>query len=130
VTTQSLPKENQWIQFFCSGIVIMFFLVGIVHHALPFAGVVHDTRSELWHGFNSALALSGIFSVFSARKAGWAWLITIFLSQIAIEARGTWMTVGAPEFGSQLIETLLNALCLLCIFVTKRRYFSTPNIIA
>ncbi len=118
---QETRREN-YIGIVCSILIVIFFLGGIVNHALPFAGMVKDGRSELWHGFNTFLALTAIFSVIFANRLGFSWLLTLFLSQAVVEARGAFLVYGGPAFTEQLFETFLNVFGLVLLFISRRRY--------
>jgi hypothetical protein len=105
-----------------SGLIVFFFIGGIVNHALPFAGMTSDGRSPIWHGFNTLLALSGIFSVLSGRQLAWCWLVTLFLAQTSVELRGVFLSVGQSFFANQVIETGLNLTGLIFLWLSRGRY--------
>lgn len=94
-----------------------------MHHAFGFGGIQAGGHSELWHGTNMLMCLLSIFCVLSSRELGYWWLLTVFISEIPIEARGALMSVGGPVFKDQVVETLLNIACLGCLLATKHRYF-------
>jgi hypothetical protein len=114
--------DSDFIAALCSVLVILFFLSGIINHSLPFAGIAKDSHSELWHAFNTLLSLTGIFAVISARRLGWEWLMTLFLYQIVLEARGALIAAHGPFFAEELFETCLNILGISCVWISRRRY--------
>jgi hypothetical protein len=122
MTISAVEINNAKVKILLSSLVILFFIGGVSNHALPFSGMTSDGRSPLWHGFNTLLSLSGIFSVLSARRLGWCWLITLFLTQAAVELRGAILSIGQPFFVDQLVETALNFLGLAFIWLTRNRY--------
>ena len=118
----AIEVKNSKAILVLSGLIVLFLIGGIINHALPFSGMTSDGRSPLWHGFNTLLALSGIFSVLSARRLGWSWLMTVFLTQTAVELRGVFLSVGHSFFVDQLIETGLNMMGLIILWLTRDRY--------
>jgi hypothetical protein len=114
--------RNRGLALLCTLVPLVFFLGGILNHALPFAGLVGDNRTPLWHGYNTVLAMSGIFALLSKRKLGLHWLFTIFIAQWVVEARGTFMLRGMPAFGDQLFETIFVSMALAALWYSRGEY--------
>lgn len=104
-------------------LVLLFFIGGAVNHSFAFGGFNDTNKTQLWHGFYLAVSISCIFSVLYAKDWSYWWLITLFLWQIPVETIGAIRSVtsSSPNV-NQLIEPGLNAVALLCVFLSRGRF--------
>lgn len=129
--TASVPKymvdalgfsKSTRLQTVCTAILLIFFIKGVVHHSFGFAGINPGGHSELWHGFNMFMCEVAIFAIFSQRELGWFWLLALFVCEIPIELTGTFRSYGSDLFADQLVEVVIDTICLACVVATRQRY--------
>ena len=103
-------------------ILLLFFIKGAVHHAFGFAGIDPGGQSQIWHGLHMFTCQIGVFAILARRELGWFWLAALFICEVPIELTGAIRSYGGDFFAEQVVEVILDAICLCCVFATKSRY--------
>jgi hypothetical protein len=109
-----------------STFIILFFVGGVVNHSFGFAGI-NTTKPVLWHGYNILMCKLGILAVLSKHPIGFWWLLTIFITEIPVELKGTFESYGSSMFGDQVVEVILNLICITFVLLTRKAYFRAPS---